>query len=205
MIDVREFSGRSVEDAVAQASKHFGVESDQLDVSVLSGRMEISGAAGRVVILASIREEPPQTGPTGEFLLGVLQRMGLGGRIRIDEYESEGEIVLRVVGNRLRDLLRRDTRVQSALAHLVARAAERTREDAVVRLEMEGEDSSEAKLEELAQTKARDALSQRKEVVLPPMTSRERWIVHNALRTIAGVRTESVGEGRLKRVKIVPS
>jgi spoIIIJ-associated protein len=131
--------------------------------------------------------------------------MGLGGRIRIDEYESEGEIVLRVVGNRLRDLLRRDTRVQSALAHLVARAAERTREDAVVRLEMEGEDSSEAKLEELAQTKARDALSQRKEVVLPPMTSRERWIVHNALRTIAGVRTESVGEGRLKRVKIVPS
>jgi predicted RNA-binding protein Jag len=37
------------------------------------------------------------------------------------------------------------------------------------------------------------------------MSSRERWIVHTVLRTIAGVRTESVGEGRLKRVKIVPS
>jgi predicted RNA-binding protein Jag len=37
------------------------------------------------------------------------------------------------------------------------------------------------------------------------LNSRERWVVHNALKDVSGVSSESVGDGRLKRVKIVPA
>jgi hypothetical protein len=41
--------------------------------------------------------------------------------------------------------------------------------------------------------------------VLGQMNSRERWVVHNALKDEAGVRSESEGEGRDRRVKLVPA
>ena len=37
------------------------------------------------------------------------------------------------------------------------------------------------------------------------MNSRERWVVHNALSDEKGVRSESEGEGRMRRVKLVPA
>jgi hypothetical protein len=64
--------------------------------------------------------------------------------------------------------------------------------------------SSESRLEELAEKKAREARDRGEEIVLGPMNSRERWVVHNTLKSVSGVRSESVGEGRTKRVKIVP-
>lgn len=40
---------------------------------------------------------------------------------------------------------------------------------------------------------------------LDDLNSRERWVVHNALKDVDGISSESVGDGRLKRVKIVPA
>jgi len=40
---------------------------------------------------------------------------------------------------------------------------------------------------------------------LDEMSSRDRWVVHNAIKDVNGVRSESVGDGRLKRVKILPA
>jgi predicted RNA-binding protein Jag len=36
------------------------------------------------------------------------------------------------------------------------------------------------------------------------MNSRERWVVHNTIRDIEGVRSESIGEDPSKRVKVLP-
>jgi hypothetical protein len=41
--------------------------------------------------------------------------------------------------------------------------------------------------------------------VLQSMSSRERWVIHNALKDEQGVRSESVGEGQDRRVKIAPA
>jgi predicted RNA-binding protein Jag len=43
-----------------------------------------------------------------------------------------------------------------------------------------------------------------KPAVLRPMNSKERWIVHNFIKGMEGLRSESVGEGRMRRVKIEP-
>ncbi len=36
------------------------------------------------------------------------------------------------------------------------------------------------------------------------MSSKERWVVHNALKDERGIRSESEGDGPVRRVKILP-
>ncbi len=43
-----------------------------------------------------------------------------------------------------------------------------------------------------------------KVVAVDPMSSRDRRIIHLALAKVPGVRTESQGEGELRRVQIIP-
>jgi predicted RNA-binding protein Jag len=230
MIEMREFVGDDLEGAVEKAAKHFGVPANRLETSVLSGRVQISGIGNRVLVLATVREAPVELGPVGTFLRELLERMRVGGQIGIEEHEEESEIVLRLRGDRIRELMQRDKRIRGALTHLVTRAAQRLiGPDAAARVDLENgehrdhkdqrdqrghrehrergerrDEPDEERLEELARSRAREARSKGQEVLLPPMNSRERWIVHNSLKTESGIRTASVGEGRLKRVKIVP-
>ena len=60
----------------------------------------------------------------------------------------------------------------------------------------------DAELEKLAQQSADEVLSTQEPVMLQPMNSRERWVVHNTIASIDGVRSDSVGEGRVRRVRI---
>ncbi|MEE9281019.1 MAG: R3H domain-containing nucleic acid-binding protein [Myxococcota bacterium] len=41
--------------------------------------------------------------------------------------------------------------------------------------------------------------------LLPAMNSKERWVVHNTLKSETGIRSQSEGEGPMRRVKILPA
>jgi len=69
----------------------------------------------------------------------------------------------------------------------------------------EDRDIDEVELERLAKDVARAVRESGEAELLPPMNSRERWFVHNALKEERGVRSESEGEGARKRVKILPA
>ena len=66
-------------------------------------------------------------------------------------------------------------------------------------------DIDEAELERLAKDAARSVRESGEPELLPPMNSRERWFIHNALKDERGVRSESEGDGARKRVKIFPA
>ncbi len=65
------------------------------------------------------------------------------------------------------------------------------------------DDEDGTRLAELARERAAEVLRSGEAALLPPLNSRERWFVHQALNEVDGVRGESDGEGRLKRIKIV--
>ena len=69
----------------------------------------------------------------------------------------------------------------------------------------EDRDIDEAELERLARDAARSVRESGEPELLPPMNSRERWFVHNALKDERGVRSESEGDGARKRVRILPA
>jgi spoIIIJ-associated protein len=63
----------------------------------------------------------------------------------------------------------------------------------------------EAELVLLAQMASQKVMSQRRPLSLQPMTPRERRIVHLALASIEGVRSESEGQGENRSVTIFPA
>lgn len=67
-------------------------------------------------------------------------------------------------------------------------------------------DKRTSSLEGLAQRLARQVIETNTAVELEPMSAAERRIIHNALMTgDSGVRTESTGEGRDRRIVILPA
>ena len=65
-------------------------------------------------------------------------------------------------------------------------------------------DRDDAALEKLAHESAAEVTRTGQPVVLRPMNSKERWLVHNVVNETPGLRSESEGEGRMRRVKIEP-
>ncbi len=74
-----------------------------------------------------------------------------------------------------------------------------------VLVDVEGyREEREESLQELAENAANRARFLGESVALSPMNSYERRIVHTAVGDLEGVRTESTGEGRDRRVVIYP-
>jgi spoIIIJ-associated protein len=59
-------------------------------------------------------------------------------------------------------------------------------------------------LKRLAKRIADQALQQGRTMTLEPMPPNERRIIHIALRDHPGVTTESVGEGRSRKITVIP-
>jgi hypothetical protein len=61
-----------------------------------------------------------------------------------------------------------------------------------------------ANLKKFAEEKAKEALETGAEVVLPPMSNYERFLVHDALKEIENIEAISVGEGPERHIEIQP-
>lgn len=207
MIELKEFVAESRAAAVARAAAHFGVPESRLEVRVISDVLDVRGLGTSVMILASRGQQTQAQalGPLGELTRGILQRMGLPGKATVEEETQNDECRITLRGESVVDLIRRNDALMPALAHLLERAALRAvGHETRVRVEFGLEDPAEVRLDALARSKAEEVRRSSKPVLLDAMGSRQRWIVHNALRNETGVRSESIGEGRVKRVKISP-
>lgn len=66
-------------------------------------------------------------------------------------------------------------------------------------------DSRRQELEMMAQKAAERVRVSRVPFVFDPMNAQDRRIIHTALVDFKGIRTESEGEGQMRRVKVLPS
>lgn len=129
------------------------------------------------------------------------------GEVTIDEYEGdEGELILDITGDDLAVLIGRHGKTLDALQFIISSITARTmgfRYPVVV--DVEGyKGRQRQKLENLAFSAAKRALSQQKSVKMRPMTPYERRLVHIALREFDGVSTASEGEGSARHVVVIP-
>ena len=129
------------------------------------------------------------------------------GEVTIDEYEGdEGELILDITGDDLAVLIGRHGRTLDALQFLVSAITVRKigyRFPVIIDVESY-KNRQRQKLESLARSSARKAVSQGRSVKLRPMTPYERRIVHVALRDDPRVDTASEGEGPSRHVVVVP-
>jgi spoIIIJ-associated protein len=112
--------------------------------------------------------------------------------------EIEGPDAGRVIGKRGVVL----EAIQYLTTRVVHRAGEKRRHVAV---DSEGYRARhEDQLAQMARRLGERVAAEGKVITFDPMNARDRRVVHMALRDVAGVRTESNGEGPDRRVQIIP-
>jgi spoIIIJ-associated protein len=157
-----------------------------------------------------------------DFLLGVLERMGVSADI--DVREEADKVVLDIQTKDAELIIGRRGVVIDALQHLVNkvvyrdRTAERGERDRGERGERDrGErgkplvidaggfrDKQTDRLRTLAQRMAERALTNQEIVELQPMTPHDRRIVHMAIAEMQGLSSRSEGEGEDRHILLVP-
>lgn len=129
------------------------------------------------------------------------------GDVTIDEYEGdEGELILDITGDDLAVLIGRHGKTLESLQFIVSAITVRKigfRYPVII--DVEGYKSRQRqKLESIARSSARKAVSQNRKIALRPMSPYERRIIHVALRDDNRVDTVSEGEGSARHVVVIP-
>ncbi len=140
----------------------------------------------------------------GEFVLGTLERMGLGS-FSIASSE-EGDFAVYKLTGPAASTLSQDGRAADAL-QLLANQAEMQDSDEPRRIVVDVEGAAERRdqfLSRLADRASERALESGRSIALDPMNGRDRRIVHVAVREMDKVATMSIGEGQYRQVVIVP-
>jgi spoIIIJ-associated protein len=138
-------------------------------------------------------------------VVDIVNLMNL--RTRVTSWEDEEEIHVDVWGEDLGILIGRGGTTLQALQDVVTTIVRRNCPE-VRRIVIDVERYRERrrqKLREYAERMADKALTTRKPIKLEPMTPRERKIVHDALKDVAGVESKSEGEDPQRRIVISPA
>jgi spoIIIJ-associated protein len=148
------------------------------------------------------------------FLEEMMRVSGLDLKVNVHTVASPGEgtegdaeVLADLDGKDKEILLERNADVLKALEHLAFRAL-RLEPIYHDKIHIDSGGYRALRFEELrmtARVAAERVQSSRQPFRLNPMSSRERRIVHLALKEIAGVRTESVGVGEDRQVVIHPA
>lgn len=212
-----EVSAKTVEEAVEQALEQLGLSREEVEVTVLKeGKMGFLGmgaeeAIVKVTPLSQIRTESNVATLAKEALEELLSRMKLAAEVELrsslEGANSETEsIVLEVKGNDLGILIGRRGETLASLQYLVRLIVAHYQKARVpITIDIEGYKQRRYQaLRELALRLAQKAKSSGRSVTLEPMPADERRIVHLALSVNPDVTTQSIEEGEVRKVVILP-
>jgi len=142
-----------------------------------------------------------------EFLLGVLERMGITADIDIKD--DSDKTVLEIQTSDTELVIGRRGVVMDALQHLVNKVVyrDRTGERSKPLVVDSGgfRDKQVERLRALAQRMGEKALQTQQIVELQPMSPHDRRIVHMAIAEMPGLSSRSEGEGEDRHILVVPA
>jgi spoIIIJ-associated protein len=149
-----------------------------------------------------------------QFLESMVRAAGLELKVTVSAISPEGptgqgyaEVLADLDGRDKEILLERGAEVLKALEHLAFRAL-RLEPAFHEKIHIDSSGYRALRFEELkmtARVAAERVQTSRQPFRLNPMSSRERRIVHLALKEMTGVRTESIGVGEERQVVIHPA
>lgn len=141
-----------------------------------------------------------------EYITTLVQKLG-ATVAEVDVFEdARGTVVNLTVTDNAHALIGPHKETLRALNHIVRRVTEGQSEDEVpIRVDINNHETNHLRfLENQAQQLAERVVTLKQEVEMTPMNPYDRMIVHETIRDIEGVSTQSVGEGRLRHVVIQP-
>ena len=142
-----------------------------------------------------------------EFLLGVLERMGITADIDIKDDTDKTTLEIQTQDTEM--VIGRRGVVIDALQHLVNKAVYKERRDEKTKplvVDAGGfRDKQVDRLRSIAQKMGEKAMQTKEIVELQPMTPHDRRIVHMAIAEMPGLSSRSEGEGEDRHILVVPA
>lgn len=211
----REFSAKSVDDAIAIGLLALGLSREAVTVEVVhEGARGVLGIGSEEALVrltplapgAAAAEETPVVAQ--RMLEKLLTEMGLEARVEVLPAVADDEadaFVLNIVGEDLSVLIGRRGETLRDLEYLARLMVSSQTGRAKFLVDVEGyRTRRERQLRELAKRMAARVESNRQPITLEAMPPNERRIVHVTLREHPHVKTHSIGEGDHRRVMILP-
>lgn len=139
-----------------------------------------------------------------ELTMGLFERMGV--RPEVEGFLKEGELHLDIRGDQESVLIGKHGRTLEALQMLITRMVNKRLKSAM-KVTLDIDDYRKRRAESMAQMAHRigeKAKSTGRAQITGPFNAHDRRIIHVTLKEDPFIKTESLGEGDLKKIKIIP-
>lgn len=212
-----EVSGKTVEEAIDLALEQLGLSIDEVEVTVL--KKGKPGFLGLGAEEATVRVTPLQSGQE-EDEVAALAKKTVEELLRLMKLEAKVEptsplqatspeiksIALEIKGQDLGILIGRRGETLTALQYIVRLIVARHQKTRVpVAIDVEGYKQRRYQvLRDLALRLAQNVKATGRSTTLEPMPADERRVIHLALSVNPDVTTQSIGEGEVRKVAILP-
>ena len=202
-----ELSAKTVNEAITEACRKFGVTSDRLDYQVIdegsSGFLGI-GSRPAVIRAAAKIENVSIEDVARNFLKEVFSAMEMEVVIDVVYREEEKAIDIELSGDEMGVLIGKRGQTLDSLQYLVSLVVNKEMEE-YIRVKVDTENYRQRRretLENLAKNIAYKVKKTKRPVSLEPMNPYERRIIHSALQNDKYVSTHSEGEEPFRKVVV---
>ena len=204
MSDWREFSAKTVDDAITNALVELQTTSDKIEYEVVEeGSSGILGLFSKQAVIRVRKKDDIQENAV-EFLSDVFKAMEMNVDIEIEYNDVEKQMNIELSGDEMGMLIGKRGVTLDSLQYLVSLVINKKTED-YVKVKIDTENYRERRketLENLARNLAHKVKRIHKSVVLEPMNPYERRIIHSSLQNNKYVTTYSEGEEPYRNVVI---
>lgn len=211
-MEYKEFSAKTVDDAITAACQEYMVTSDKLDYEVVEeGSSGFLGIGSKpAVIKAKVKEETPETVKEDicevakNFLKEVFNAMDMAVVVDVKYDEAENNMDVDLSGDDMGVLIGKRGQTLDSIQYLLSLVINKNMED-YIRVKVDTENYRQRRketLENLAKNIAYKVKRTKRPVSLEPMNPYERRIIHSALQNDKYVTTHSEGEEPFRRVVV---
>ena len=211
-MEYKEFSAKTVDDAITAACQEYLVTSDKLDYEVVEeGSSGFLGIGSKpAVIKAKVKEETPETVKEDicevakNFLKEVFNAMDMAVVVDVKYDEAENNMDVDLNGDDMGVLIGKRGQTLDSIQYLLSLVINKNMED-YIRVKVDTENYRQRRketLENLAKNIAYKVKRTKRPVSLEPMNPYERRIIHSALQNDKYVTTHSEGEEPFRRVVV---
>ena len=140
-----------------------------------------------------------------QLTIGLLERMGV--KTEVEAFLKEGNLYIEIKGDQEGILIGKHGRTLDSLQLLINRMVNKRLKNAV-RVVLDINDYQKRRADTLAKMAFRlgeKAKRTGRALTIGPFNAHDRRIIHVALKEDPSLKTESLGEGEMKKIKIIPT
>ena len=206
-MEFKEFSAKTVNDAITNACQEFGVTSDRLEYEVIEeGSSGFLGLKSKPAIIKAAVKVVKKTKAeiAKDFLKDVFTAMNMAVVVDTQFDEADASLAIELSGDDMGVLIGKRGQTLDSLQYLVSLVVNKDEED-YIRVKLDTENYRQRRketLENLAKNMAYKVKRTKRSFSLEPMNPYERRIIHAALQNDRYVTTHSEGEEPFRRVVI---